>query len=195
MRTQQILSNIVKEFPEYEILKPVFVVKKEFDLILSGYALDRTPSTIYINKFSYPLYDHNGSLHLGYSKRLDKNFISLNDDIKTQLGKRVTQEIKLDKHKTKDINSVLDFCLMLENRYKGKSVWNSGVRMHYGMSQILLGNYELANQALEKSREHIHSSKIQTLETVISKLNNSPEEAKAFILEQAEKMKAQLKLK
>jgi len=196
MKTQQITRRIVKTFPQYMMLNTRCVIDKSYDLILSGYALDRTPSGIYINKFYYPLFDYSEGCHLTYSDRLPdlENIISFADIDKSDLADLTLSIITRWKEDVDEIFTIEEFCHMLDKRYEKRNVWNSIVRMNYGTAQVLLGNYELAKQSLIQCRKHLHKNDIPTLDELEAKFNQSPEEAKAFILQQAEKMKTQLKL-
>ena len=196
MKTNEILNYIVKNIEEYMVLKPAFVIHKNYDLILSGYAIERTPNTIYINKFYYPLFDLCEGCHLTYGYRLHgiKNSISIAEVDKSELGKLTTLVIMRDKEKITDIHSLKEFTTLIENRSNQNGFLHPTVQLYYGMTQILLDNTELAQKSFNEAKKFLHHNEISTLEKLENKLNQSPKYAKDFILRQANKMKEKLLL-
>lgn len=194
MNFKRLIKKVSKEFPELFCFGN-YLVFKNCGLILSGIALEKTGSGIYLYKFLYPMYDIKQDVNLLYSERLETHrfYIDLSEVkaelLETELKIRIKDALKVIPREV----SVEDFVSILSLR-RGLAQ-HSHAQMVCGLSLLLLGREREANSIFESSKNSFHPSIAKECVDFIEVARNSVDEAKKLLLRNEISFKAKYQIK
>ena len=87
---KKIKRQILNRWPCFNVVDSTYFFHQSYKNIASGFCLEKTPTTLYVWKIMYPLFDPRTRLHLTYSDRI--GHIDEGDDILESLSELLEEE-------------------------------------------------------------------------------------------------------
>lgn len=193
MNVKRLIKKVSKEFPELICLGN-YLVFKHFELVLSGIAIEKTGSGIYLYKFLYPTFDIQQEINLLYSERLETEqyYSDIKDLTPELIESELITRIKTALNQISKLVTLKDFVEVLSSQ-RGLET-HSHARMVYGLSLLLLDREDESEQVFEEIIATLHPSMVKECLDFIDIVKRSPDEAREVLLLKDTAFKGKYKL-
>ena len=180
-------------FPELSRLGRFYFIR-EFDHVLSGFFIEKTPRGAYLWKFVYPLFDDFEDLNLIYSQRLsgEQGYVDFDSGFDGDMAKLIGDRVKDIVESARGILTIPQFLSYCES-YPG-CLDNPLGLLNYGYGQILTGHYSEAGSNLAKALYKLPERRAQFCMYIMDLLKSNPGAAQEAVLSLEVRKRAELGL-
>jgi hypothetical protein len=182
MTSKQMIKKIHRHYSSTFILSNA-IVSNRYEHILNGLFVDKTPSSIRVYRFIFPLFDTSGNIHLTYSERIGSvNLFKgvINKKCDNEIFEQTFEIVREHESILSQFMSIDNFCAYLES---AAGVLENGYGMFiYALANCLMGRYSVTEQYLNMALPKLHTTHVEVCKTAISLLDSAPSTLVEFIL-------------
>ena len=182
MTSKQFIKKINRHYPGTFILSNA-IVSDRYEHVLNGLFIDKTPSSIRVYRFIFPLFDTSGDIHLNFSERIGS--VNLFKDVfnkkcENEIFEQTFEIVLENECMLSQFMNIGEFCAYMESKPGGLE--NAYGMFVYALANCLMGRYSITEQYLYLALPKLHTTHVEVCKTAISLLDSDPSTLAEFIL-------------